>query len=246
MDAYEEFYRGNNFSSSHFLFLTPEERAFFQNRDYLIRESFQYHFINQDYATFENFLSSLKSKKAKQIRKERVFAEGIEIEWVTHEKLTQRYADEMYEFYLATIKSKQAIAYLNQTFFRLVFESLSHNVGYVRATREGEAIGGALFFYDQNRLYGRYWGAKEHVPNLHFELCYYQGIDFCLKKKLAVFEAGAQGEHKISRGFTPVKTFSAHKLKHPAFHQAVERFINSECLEVERAMAILARKLPFK
>lgn len=232
-------------SSAHFLFTTPEEQRFLGESGYLLRDSFQYHFINEGDADFPQFLSRLKAKKAKHIRQERAFPQ-LTIERLTGAQLNVEHAREMYAFYRSTLEEKQAIAYLTPQFFELLFKNLPENVLYVRA-RDGERlIAGALFYYDDQRLYGRYWGCHAHVPNLHFELCYYRGIDFCLEKRLAVFEAGAQGEHKIQRGFRPVLTTSAHKINHPGFAKAIAGFVAKERDGVREALAELSQLLPFK
>jgi len=246
MREYEEFYEKNDFSSSHFLFLQEEEIEFFKSFQYLIRESFQYHFFNKDYRDFNDFLSSLKSKKAKQIKKERQFPSEIKINRIMGDELTSEHAQEMYEFYCSTIQNKNALSYLKKEFFNFIFDKLKNCILYVQAIKNNSPIAGALYFYNTKRLYGRYWGSCEEVPNLHFELCYYQGIEFCLENKLAVFEAGAQGEHKIARGFRPVKTFSAHKFKLPQFHSAIAKYIQDEKSHVKYLRDELSKKLPFK
>lgn len=232
-------------SSAHFLFTTTSENTFLAENQYLIRDSFQYHFINEGHDSFEVFLSTLKPRKAKNLRHERLFPE-YRIERLTGDQLASHHAEEMYRFYLMTIEEKGAISYLTKDFFKLLFARLPNNVLYTRALKQEEAMAGALFYYDQNRIYGRYWGSRVFIPNLHFELCYYQGIDFCLERKLQVFEAGAQGEHKITRGFRPVKTTSAHKIVHPGFRKAIGDFIQEEKKEVARTMATLNDYLPFK
>jgi len=246
MEKYHEFYNENNFSSSHFLFLLKEELDFFRSFGYIIRDSFQYHFTNKSYNCFESFLSDVKNKKAKQIRKERVFSEDVNFNQFTGEDLTSEHAREMYRFYFSTISKKRAIPYLSEEFFIGIFKLLKEKIYYVQATKKGLPIAGALYFFSVDRLYGRYWGASENIPNLHFELCFYQGIELCIKKGLSVFEAGAQGEHKITRGFRPVKTFSAHKFKHPEFHQAIESYIIKERDSVEVLISELSERLPFK
>lgn len=245
MNQYEDFYEKYNFSSSHFLFIKASEVPFFESRGYFIRESFQYHFSNPGYKNFEEFLATLKTKKAKNIRQERLFPELV-ITQITGTDLTPDLAQEMYAFYLSTIDLKNGMAYLKEDFFKLIFESMKDRVLYVRATLEDKAIAGSLFFYDDQRLYGRYWGSDRDYPNLHFELCYYQGIDFCLEHNIPLFEAGAQGEHKITRGFRPVRTFSAHKIKQPAFASAISQFIKGEKTHVAAAITELSLRLPFK
>jgi len=245
LDYVEQFYKEKNYSSSHFLFLSTEELALFKSRNYLIRESIQYHFYNEDYCDFENLLKSFKNKKAKQIRKERKFPDNLKIQSFTGDQLTAQHAQQMYEFYISTIEIKGAIPYLNFEFFSNIFSNMKENVLYIQANENDRAIAGALYFYDSNRLYGRYWGALLDYPNLHFELCYYRGIDFCLKNKLSVFEAGAQGEHKISRGFKPIRTYSAHLLQNHTFQNAIEDFIEREKVSVSKTIDYLNGMLPF-
>lgn len=241
----ETFYQSYNFSSMHFLFLSTEEISLFKNSDYLVRESLQYHFFNDGYPSFEDFLSKLKTKKAKNIRKEREFL-NLEIEKITGIELNNTHAKEMYQFYLSTIEHKNAMDYLKEDFFIKVFESMKNQILYVRASKDNEVIAGSLFFYDSETLYGRYWGTKYEVLNLHFELCYYQGIDFCISNKLSKFEAGAQGEHKIPRGFKPIKTYSAHKLKEKVFSDAISRYIEEEKGFLQTSILELSQLLPFK
>lgn len=245
LKAHDEFFMKNDFSSTHFLFLTPEEILVFQKNHYLIRESIQYHFFNPGYNSFEDFLSQLKSKKAKHIRTERSY-DNLSIKRYTGDELTKEHADRMYQFYISTIVNKNSFDYLNAEFFELIFKNLSKNILYVEASQNNFPIAGSLFFYDSAKLYGRYWGSTSYVENLHFELCYYQGIDFCIEKNIPVFEAGAQGEHKIARGFRPIRTYSAHKIKHPAFQKAIAEFIENERVHVEQSILRLSEHLPFK
>lgn len=232
-------------SSCHFLFITRDEIPFLERKGYLIRESFQYHFINDNYQDFPHYLQALKGRKAKTIRQERVFPD-LKLERLTGDKLTIELSHEMYDFYLSTLERKGAIPYLTRNFFERVFTDFRENCLYVRASRDGETLAGALFFHDETRLFGRYWGAHEEIRHLHFELCYYQGIEFCLERKLKIFEAGAQGEHKIPRGFRPVRTYSAHRIKEPAFERAIKDFIRKEKHEVAEAIEYLEDLLPFK
>jgi predicted N-acyltransferase len=246
METYEEYYAENPFSSSHFLFLPESEISFFESFGYITRESFQYHFYNDGYQTFDDFLSKLKAKKSKQIKKERTFLENISFHQYSGDDLSLEHASEMYQFYLSTIIKKRAIPYLKESFFKKIFEKLKHCICYIQGKKEGIAIAGALYFYSSDRLYGRYWGTIEEIPNLHFELCYYQGIEFCISKKISVFEAGAQGEHKIARGFRPVKTYSAHKLKNPNIHEAIKKYVRNETLGIDDLFPQLNSRLPFK
>lgn len=245
MDSYLHFYNRHDLSSSHFLFIKEEEISLFEDKKHTIRESFQYHFFNENYVSFEDYLLNLKTKKAKNIRQERLFP-NLKIEKITSSKLTKMHAKEMYQFYLSTIADKNAIDYLRPDFFQMTFEEMSDNLLYIRASRDDCLIAGSLFFYDEERLYGRYWGSLEQVDNLHFELCYYQGIEFTIEKKLKVFEAGAQGEHKISRGFRPIRTFSAHHIKNNEFHKGITNYIEEEKRHIQRAIEELSKHLPFK
>lgn len=245
LKAHDDFYESHNLSSGHFLFLKNDEIDTFRNNNYKIRDSIQYHFFNEGYSDFSEFLNSLKTKKAKNLSHERKFP-GIQITSYTKEQLTPDHAHRMYEFYISTIVNKNSFDYLNEKFFKLIFERMKDNLLYAEATRDDHAIAGTMFFYDDEKIFGRYWGSKEYIPNLHFELCYYQGIDFCLANRLKVFEAGAQGEHKIARGFRPVKVFSAHKIKHEGFREAISNFIETERKHVEKNIRELSTLLPFK
>lgn len=232
-------------SSAHFLFLEHQEKEIFTNNGYILRESLQYHFFNQGHGSFGDFLKELKPKKAKTLKKERDI-KGFKINRFTGVGLRQEHALEMFTFYQSTILEKHSFSYLNKAFFQLVFETMKENLLYVQATRGNKVIAGSLFFFDQEKLFGRYWGSIEYVPFLHFELCYYQGIDFCFEKGIKVFEAGAQGEHKIARGFRPTLIYSAHKIKDLSFHQAISDFIQKEKNLVSRRKMELESLLPFK
>ena len=235
----------NHHSSAHFLFTTPDEQIFLGENGYHLRDSFQYHFVNENYTDFDHFLSGLKTKKAKNIRQERVFPD-LKIERLTGDSLTIHHANEMYDFYLMTLEEKRAIPYLTREFYQGLFQKLPQNILYVRAIENEITVAGALFYYDEKRIYGRYWGANKFVPNLHFELCYYQGIEFAIDRKLDVFEAGAQGEHKIQRGFRPTLTTSAHKINHSDFSKAIGSYIQQEKDQLRITMEELRSYLPFK
>jgi predicted N-acyltransferase len=245
LKKHDDFYENGDFSSSHFLFLSPQEINIFQSQGYMIRESLQYHFFNRQYKSFEDFLSSIKNKKAKNIKKERHFPK-ITIKKYTSNNLSAKHAEQMYQFYISTIINKNSHDYLTKEFFIMIFENMKDNILYIEASEDQKLIAGSLFFYDKFKLYGRYWGSNVHVHNLHFELCYYQGIDFCIENKIDVFEAGAQGEHKIARGFQPVRTYSAHKLKHPGFNLAISEFIEREKEHITQLIVELSGQLPFK
>jgi uncharacterized protein len=241
----EGIYEASDLSSNHFLFITKEETYFFKSHGYLIRESLQYHFVNQGWSKFDEFLNSLKSKKQKHVRQERHHPK-LSIKKLTGKELEKSASQRMYQYYLSTIDHKNSYPYLNQIFFDLLFENLKDQLLLVEASDHDGPFAGSLFFYDQEKLYGRYWGSLKDIPNLHFELCYYQGIEFALEKELKIFEAGAQGEHKITRGFKPVSTYSAHKIKHPQFSKAVSEFIQLETQELGKIKNMLELRLPYK
>lgn len=245
LKQYEETYLSGPYSSSHFLFIDPREKDFFSQNRYMIRESMQYHFFNENYADFDAYLNHMKSRKAKVIRKERII-ENVRIKQFTGDQILPEHALRLYQFYLLTIDKKNSYDYLNENFFKLIFDSMKANILYVEAYQNEQPIAGSLFFFDEFKIYGRYWGSTLFVENLHFEMCYYQGIDFCLKNKLRVFEAGAQGEHKIARGFRPTVVYSAHKIKHPGFHSAIDQFIKQEKIQIHEGIKILSEGLPFR
>jgi predicted N-acyltransferase len=242
---FEQIYQDSQANSAHFLFLPEQEIDIFKKAGYLIRESIQYHFYNSNFFQFSDFLSTLKTKKAKTIDLERSF-HGLEISQTTGEKLQDQHALRMYQYYLSTIKAKGSFAYLNEDFFLRIFQTLKKNLLFVEARDNEIPIAGSLFLFDKEKLYGRYWGSHKYIPNLHFELCYYQGIEFCLRNSLKIFEAGAQGEHKIARGFRPVKVYSAHKMKDKIFQIGIDQFIESEKIHIDQSYKLLSERLPFK
>lgn len=240
----EEFYHKVDLSSIHFLFVTEPEKSFLEEEGYFVRHSFQYHFTNR-YTNFEDFLGNLKTKKAKNLRSERIFTD-VTFRRLLGDDLTAEAAQRMHQFYLTTIDKKNSHAYLSDNFFTVLFEKMRDHVLYVEALRNGNVIAGSLFFYDEQRLLGRYWGNFEDVKNLHFELCYYQGMDFCFERNIPLFEAGAQGEHKIPRGFAPITIYSLHKIKHAAFDSAIRNYVHTEKKHVSDIIAELSHMLPFK
>ncbi|HXH29970.1 MAG TPA: GNAT family N-acetyltransferase [Bacteriovoracaceae bacterium] len=235
-----------NAHSSHFLFISGEENALLEENGYLLRQSFQYHWKNKGYKNFEDFLGDLKSRKAKQIRKEREKIKAVEIESLTGSTLSAIHAAEFYQFYLSTIDGKNAIPYLSQDFFMRIFQTMNENILLLRAHKDGECIAAALYFFKGSHLYGRYWGSKNGMEFLHFEMCYYQGIDFAIKNNFQVFEAGAQGEHKIARGFLPTLTYSAHELEHPGLRAAIKEFVKQEQASIEETFKALEESNPYK
>ncbi|WP_290732571.1 peptidogalycan biosysnthesis protein [Halobacteriovorax sp. JY17] len=232
----------HNCTSKHLLFLEEDELELIPN-DYKKRTSFQYHWKNYNYKNFEEFLFKLKSKKAKQIRRERLT--DLEIREIKPE-LLKEYATIFYKLYASTIVKKQSYAYLNLDFFIYIFTNMSDSTRLIGAFDQENLVAASLFFIGRDKLYGRYWGAVEEYKNLHFELCYYQGIELCIRNNIAVFEAGAQGEHKIARGFEPTKTHSAHQIHDHNFQDPIYNFIDEEDKQIKDLFPELKRKLPFK
>lgn len=235
-------------SSLHYLFLEPSELPYFEKEGFLIRHSFQYHWKNHSYASFDDFLETLKPRKRKQILREReqLKAENITIRWLTRNELNSGHAKLFHQFYLATIEKMGAIAYLNPDFFERIFASMAGEVFLVIAEKNEVPVAGALFYQKGDALFGRYWGALSEVRNLHFEVCYYQPIEWAIKNGIKLFEAGAQGEHKIARGFLPVVTYSAHWISHPAFREAISDFIVQEKKAIGELMADFPVHSPYR
>jgi uncharacterized protein len=235
-------------SSLHVTFLTRDEWELAGTLGFLQRTDQQFHWRNEDYGSFEDFLLALSSRKRKAIRKERAdtLANGIEFEWVTGSDLTEAHWDAFFAFYRDTGSRKWGSPYLTRTFFSLIGEAMRDEILLVLAKREGRAIAGALNFIGRDTLFGRYWGAIEEHPCLHFEVCYYQAIDFAVANKLARVEAGAQGAHKLSRGYLPVTTYSAHWIVDPGLRRAVADYLKRERLAVAREIALLGEESPYR
>jgi predicted N-acyltransferase len=225
-----EIARQNGLSSLHITFLDRDTQARLAALDFLPRIGQQFHWQNNGYGDFNDFLSSFASRKRKGVRKERAeaIADGIDIEHVSGAAITEAHWDAMFKFYMDTGNRKWGRPYLNWAFFSLLGETMAERCLLVLAKRNGRYIAGALNLIGGDCLYGRYWGATEHHPALHFELCYYQAIDYAIAHSLARVEAGAQGEHKLARGYMPVETYSAHWIGDPALRRAVERYLKQE------------------
>jgi predicted N-acyltransferase len=235
-------------SSVHATFLTDPDAASLADENFLIRRDRQFHWFNEGYATFEDFLSALSSRKRKAIRRERrdALANGISIDWLTGTNITEAHWDTFFAFYMDTGSRKWGRPYLNRRFFSLLGERLSERVLLVMAKRNGRYVAGALNLIGESRLYGRNWGCTENHPFLHFEVCYYQAIQFAIKRRLSRVEAGAQGEHKLARGYRPVITTSAHDLADPALRRAVDSYLRQERAYVAEAADALAAATPFR
>ncbi len=235
-------------SSSHFLFIKEEEKDLFSNTEYQIRHSFQYHWQNQSYSHFDRFLEALKGKRAKEIRRERkkVAESGLQLKRLYQQSFEPDLVDKMFGFYLSTIDKRYSYAYLNRDFFDYIFSEMKEKILLCLAFDEAKCVAGTLNFYKKDKLYGRYWGADGEFPCLHFELCYYQTIEFAIEQGIKIFEAGAQGQHKIQRGFLPSLNYSAHYIAHPAFKKAINRFIEEEKKQIDEAFQYFDSSNPYR
>jgi len=245
--AAQQVTESNRLSSAHATFLAAEEVALFERAGWLIRTDSQYHWLNDGFESFDDFLGRLSSRKRKQIRKERAEArEGLEIVHYSGASLIEAHWDLFWSFYQDTGSRKWGQPYLTRAFFSLLGERLGDRVLLILALRDGVPIAGALNLIGGEALYGRYWGCLEDVPFLHFELCYYQAIEAAIERGLKRVEAGAQGQHKLARGYRPVPTYSAHYLCDPSLRAAVADFLASERRAVAREIAALDEMTPFR
>lgn len=237
-----------NASSIHATFVPPSEETVAEQADWLVRHDTQFHWQNEGFVDFDAFLETLQSRKRKAIRRERreALLDGIEVEWVTGSDLTEAHWDAFFAFYMDTGARKWGRPYLNRAFFSLISQAMADRILLVMARQDGEYIAGALNFIGHDTLYGRNWGAIRDVPFLHFELCYYQAIDYAIAHGLAVVEAGAQGEHKLARGYAPATTTSLHWIAHPGLREAVADYLNEERAAVARSQDILEDFTPFR
>lgn len=240
--------REHQVSSLHITFPTAEEYETLGEAGFLQRLGVQFHWENAGYGSFEDFLGALASRKRKQIRKERREAldSGLDIRTLTGKEITKRHWDAFNEFYLSTADRKWGSAYLTRRFFDLLGERLEDRVVLVVAERNGEPVAGALNLRGREALYGRNWGSTEDTKFLHFEACYYRAIDYAIAHGLQRVEAGAQGTHKIQRGYLPKPTYSAHWIRDPNFADAVRHFLDRERVGMMREMAALAEYSPFR
>jgi predicted N-acyltransferase len=238
----------NGLSGAHITFLTRGEWERLGARGFLQRTDQQFHWRNEGYATFEDFLTSLASRKRKAVRKEREQAlnDGLTVEWVTGRDITEAHWDAFFAFYMNTGSRKWGRPYLNRKFFSLLGAVMPERCLLVLVKRGSRAIAGALNMIGGDCLYGRYWGAVEQHPCLHFEVCYYQAIEFAIQHGLARVEAGAQGEHKLARGYLPTKTYSAHFIAHRGLRRAIADYLERERAYVDAAGAQLSELGPYR
>lgn len=235
-------------SSAHVTFVDETDLPIFLEEGYLQRIDQQFHFINDGYSDHDAFLETLASRKRKALKKERRAAceNGIDIDWLTGGDLTEAIWDQFFAFYMDTGSRKWGRPYLTRQFYSLIGERMADDILLVMAKRNGRYVAGAINFIGSDTLYGRHWGCVEDHPFLHFEVCYHQAIDFALAKGLKRVEAGAQGEHKLARGYVPVTTHSVHDLTHPGLRRAVADYLEHERAQVAEMNEVLSEHSPFR
>lgn len=235
-------------SSTHVTFVDEQDCNSLVSEGFLHRTDQQFHFFNDNYADYNDFLSNLASRKRKALKHERrnALAAGINIEWLTGKDITEAVWDAFFSFYMDTSSRKWGRPYLNRAFFSLIGETMANDILLIMAKRNGKYIAGAINFIGSDALYGRNWGCIEDHPYLHFEVCYHQAIDYALTHKLSRVEAGAQGEHKLARGYQPITTHSAHYIAHSGLRSAVSDYLERERMEIEKINVHLSQHTPFK
>ena len=239
--------RQNELSSAHATFVAPEQMPLFEEAGWLVRRDIQFHFANNGYTSFNDFLTTLTSAKRKQLRKERARAiEGLRIEELTGDALKAEHWDAMWAFYQDTGARKWGHPYLTRAAFDLMGRRMADRIILVLAYQEEQPVAGAMHFVGADTLYGRYWGCLRDIPYLHFELCYYRAIDLAIARRLSRVEAGAQGGHKLARGYGPVATWSAHFIADPGFRRAVADYLEQERRAEEAEMDWLEGHMPFR
>lgn len=235
--------------SVHWLFCCADEHGRLAEADFCPRASFQFHWHNRGYADFDAFLATLASRKRKQIRKERRRAlESVDgpVRFVPAADWSRQEIARLEAFYRRTCYMHGNEGYLTPEFFELMPTMLPQRARFAQVRQDGETVAGALYFQTEHALYGRYWGCRREIPFLHFEVAYYAGIEHCIREGLPLFEAGAQGEHKLLRGFLPAKTHSNHWMRHPGLREGVERFLQGEAMELSGYMEQLGRFSPYR
>ncbi len=239
----------NNFSSVHILLAEKDEINLYSNQDFSLRTSYSFHWFNKEYKNFGNFLEDMTSRQRKNIKKERskICSQGIVMSKIKGSEITDEMLEIFYKFYQVTYLKRGMRGYLNLDFFKYIVNQMPESILMVLAQNSSkEYVAGALNFYDEEKLYGRYWGCLEEYDSLHFETCYYQGIEFCIEEKLDSFDPGVQGEHKIKRGFCPIETFSAHWIKDIRFKEAIDDFLSRERAHILEYNQDRKSRLPFR
>jgi uncharacterized protein len=235
-------------SSVHVTFATEADAAFMETAGFLQRRDQQFHWENNNYNSFDDFLEALNSRKRKTIKRERrdALANGISIRRLTGSDITEADWDAFFAFYIDTGSRKWGRPYLNRAFFSDIGRTMADDILLIMADREGKPIAGAINFIGHDTLFGRNWGCTEDHPFLHFEVCYYQAIDFAIERGLKRVEAGAQGEHKLARGYMPSITYSCHEIANPSLRRAVEHYLDRERQHVAEVQKVLAEEGPYR
>lgn len=246
--ALEQFLYTHQFSSVHVLFPNATSAVPFRQHNWLERHGVQFEWHNESFQNFDEFLTQLTQEKRKKIKQERkkVLNAGVVCQRIKGQDITESQWDFFYQCYCRTYIEHRSTPYLTRDFFKIIGQTMSQNILLVMAFKDNQPIASALNFYNQNTFYGRYWGSIEYIPNLHFEVCYYQAQEFCIAENLLFFEGGAQGEHKLARGFKPKATCSFHKIAHPDFSQAIEKFVLQETQGIAEYTNELEERAPFK
>jgi predicted N-acyltransferase len=248
IDALLSFTEKNKLSSAHLLFCEQDDIKILSDAGLMIRFDYQFHWHNDNYQDFDDFLSRLNSKRRKNIRRERrkVSEGNIQIQVLDGEKLSDEQWELLYAFYRVTFMKKSGAPTLTLDFFKAVSHKILVIFAYLGNINDNRIVAAAICFKGTEKLYGRHWGCSDNYDNLHFEVCYYTGIEYCIDKKLKVFEPGAQGEHKIWRGFLPTKTQSAHWIANDEFRTAIQDFLQRESAAMENHGKLLLESSPFK
>lgn len=234
-------------SSWHTLFMPPTTRHHYQAQSLLLRQGCQYHWYNRGYHSFDDFLNTMTAKRRKTVKRERrrCIEQAITLQTLAGHEITAAHLTHFYHFYQLTYLKRGRQGYLNQDFFQQLRQTMPEQLVLVMAYHHQEAVAAALSFRDQHHLYGRYWGCLDEYDSLHFETCYYRGIDYCIDQGLQHFDAGAQGEHKIQRGFEPIATWSAHWIETAMFRQAIKHYVETEQQQMTQHIEQLRQRLPF-
>lgn len=248
LKAIREKVQEEQLSSWHLLFPDQANLGALKDSGLIVRQGCQYHWFNQDYSDFDDFLSALSARKRKAIKRERriVAEQDIQLKRLWGHEISPAQIEVFYHFYQATYYKRGQQGYLTLEFFERLLATMPEQLLLILATRQDEPVAAALCILGGDTLYGRYWGSFEDYPCLHFEACYYQGIEFCIEQKLARFDPGAQGEHKITRGFKPIPTHSLHWIAHPGFRTAIANFTAQEQEGVNHYLEKAQTLLPFK
>lgn len=244
----EELAYENKMSSSHILFCNESEKDIFGDPKWMLREGVQFKWFNKNYNNFAEFLSQLSHDKCKKIKQERkkIHDLGLKIKKIKGPEISESDLDFFYACYCNTYQDHHSHPYLTRIFFSLIKESMPENLLLILAYEGDLPIAASFFIYDDKNLYGRYWGSKSFYPGLHFELSYYQGQEFCIENRIVSFEGGAQGEHKLARGFEPFNTFSFHRIFDEKFELAIKDFLRREKTGIDQYTNELNERAPYK